>query len=271
MNAFLRSVRDLPVPAHSAVMWWLGQMGLLVKMGDTVACVDYYAAPSPQRQVPPPIPAEEMTGIDAFIASHDHSDHLDRVSWRIWAEICPEARFVFPAAHMRSVTAEGIPEERCLGMDDGTCCRIGDITVRAVAAAHEFLSRDPVTGTAPCLQYVLEGDGVRIHHAGDTLRYEGMLPKLLSLGPFDAALLPINGRDAARYMRGCIGNMTFQEAVDLAGEMRPRLVLPGHWDMFADNSADPRAFTEYLDAKYGGAVPARIPKYLEPIRVSGEG
>ena len=31
----------------------------------------------------------------------------------------------------------------------------------------------------PCLQYIIEGSGKRIYHAGDTLRYEGMLPRLL--------------------------------------------------------------------------------------------
>ncbi|MER2105044.1 MAG: hypothetical protein ABS999_24480, partial [Pseudomonas atacamensis] len=49
---------------------------------------------------------------------------------------------------------------------------------RAIAAAHEFLDRDEGTGLYPCLQYIIEGNGVRIYHAGDTLRYEGMLPKL---------------------------------------------------------------------------------------------
>ena len=29
---------------------------------------------------------------------------------------------------------------------------------------------------------------------------------------------------------------------DLAGELRPGLVIPGHWDMFADNPGDPDAF-----------------------------
>jgi L-ascorbate metabolism protein UlaG (beta-lactamase superfamily) len=66
-----------------------------------------------------------------------------------------------------------------------------------------------------------------------------MLKKLQDFGPIDAALLPINGRDGARYRRNCIGNMTFQEAADLAGELHPRLVIPGHWDMFADNPGDP--------------------------------
>ncbi len=150
-------------------------------------------------------------------------------------------------------------------MNDGDSFSFGGITVHALPAAHEFLSPDPETGLHPFLQYIIEGNGLRIYHAGDTLRYEGLLPRLQAFGPLDAAILPINGRDGARYRRNCIGNMTFQEAADLAGELRPRLVIPGHLDLFADNPGDPDAFMNYLDAKYEGRVPCVSPGLLEPV------
>ena len=267
MNAFLQSVKETTVPSGSAVIWWLGQMGLLIKMKDTVLCVDCYASDSPARQVPPAVPVEEMTGIDVFLGTHNHRDHMDLECWKVWAQTCPGARFIFPAAHRKDVLACGIPENRCFGMNEGDRIRIGYTEISCIAAAHEFLDRDPETGLYPSLQYIIEGNGIRIHHAGDTLRYEGMMPKLRAFGQLDAEILPINGRDAARYRRNCIGNMTFQEAADLAGELRPRLVLPGHWDMFADNPGDPEAFLDYLDAKYPGLVPAKIPEHLQPIRL----
>ena len=159
---------------------------------------------------------------------------------------------------------------RAVGMNSGEQVRIGDVTVHAVAAAHEFLARDPATGLYPCLQYIIEGNGIRIYHAGDTLRYEGMLLTLQQFGRFDAALLPINGRDGKRYRSGLIGNLTFQEAADLAGELRPRLVIPGHWDMFPGNTGDPEAFADYLEAKYRGSIPCHIPKVMEPITLTAE-
>ena len=265
MNEFLKSVRDLAVPHGSAALWWLGQMGLLVKLGETVLCVDYFASEDPERQVPPPVPAGEMAGVDAFLGTHDHLDHIDHGAWKTWAQCCPEAKFVFPALHRQAVLADGIGENRCLGLTEGDSCRIGEVTVHAVASAHEFLDRDPETGLYPCLQYVLEGNGVRIYHAGDTLRYEGMLGKLQAFGPVDAAILPINGRDGERYRRNCIGNMTFQEAVDLAGELKVKTVIPGHWDMFAGNPGDPDAFADYADAKYPGLMRVIRPEYLQPI------
>ena len=264
-------IRKNPVEPGKAVIWWLGQMGLLIRIGQTVLCVDYFATDTADRRVPPPIPAEDMTGVDLFLGTHDHLDHIDHEAWKIWAGVRPEARFVFPEAHRESLRKDGIADSRLLGMNEGTVLRTGDVTIRAIAAAHEFLSRDPDTGYYPCLQYIIEGNGIRIYHAGDTLRYEGMLPKLRQFGAMDAAILPINGRDGVRYRRNCIGNMTFQEAADLAGELRPGLVLPGHWDMFAENSADPAAFADYLDIKYEGKIPCLIPDYLAPISLPLKG
>lgn len=265
MNMFLQEVKNRAVPYGSAVIWWLGQMGLLIKMGGAILCADYFATELPGRRVPPPVPASEMEGVHLFLGTHDHLDHIDHPAWQVWAQRCPEAKFVFPALHRNAVLADGIPEDRCLGLNDGQSCRIGDVTIHAVAAAHEFLDRDPETGLYPCLQYLIEGNGVRIYHAGDTLRYEGMLPKLQAFGQIDAALLPINGRDGARYRGNCIGNMTFQEAVDLAGELKVKTVIPGHWDMFADNPGDPDAFADYLEAKYPGLIRVEKPQYQASI------
>jgi L-ascorbate metabolism protein UlaG (beta-lactamase superfamily) len=240
-------------------------MGLMLEAGATKICIDYYATPSEDRQVKPPIPADELCGIDAFLGTHDHLDHIDHEAWKIWAETNPKAKFLFPKKHMEAVLADGIAPENAVGMNEGDTYKLGDLTIHAIAAAHEFLDKDPETGLYPYLQYIIEGNGVRVHHAGDTVRYEGMLPKLLSFGKIDIQLLPINGRDGSRYRRNCIGNMTYQEAADLAGEVGPALVIPGHFDMFADNSEDPNAFADYIDAKYHDRLKCRIPKVMDKI------
>jgi hypothetical protein len=35
--------------------------------------------------------------------------------------------------------------------------------------------------------------------------------------------------------------------------------------MFADNSADPSEFADYLDVKYHGKIPCQIPEVMEKI------
>ncbi len=244
---------------------WLGQMGLLIKSDNTTLCIDYYAYPDKSRRTLPPIPAEELTGVDAFLGTHDHLDHIDHDSWKIWAKTNPEAKFVFPSAHFKQVLADGVTNDNAVGLNAGESVRIGDMTIHAIAASHEFLDRDPETGTYPYLQYIIEVQGIRIHHAGDTVRYEGMMPQIKSFGDIDVELLPINGRDAKRYRDNCIGNMTYQEAADLAGDVGTGMVIPGHWDMFSHNSADPAEFADYIDAKYHGKLICRIPKVMEDI------
>lgn len=244
---------------------WLGQMGLMIKSDEATICIDYYATPDSSRRTPPPIPAEELSGINCFLGTHDHLDHIDHEAWKIWAKTNPDAKFVFPRKHLDKILADGVNEQNAIGLNDGEAVRIKNLTIHAIAASHEFLDKDMETGLYPHLQYIIEIGDIRIHHAGDTVRYEGMLAALKAFGDIDVQLLPINGRDAVRYRRNCIGNMTYQEAADLAGETGTRLVIPGHWDMFADNSADPKEFADYLDVKYNGAVKCLIPKIMEKI------
>ena len=123
------------------------------------------------------------------------------------------------------------------------------LKIEGIAAAHETLDRDPVTGEYPYTGYVIEGNGVRLFHTGDCVVYDGYERKLLDRGPFDVLFLPINGRDGKRFRAGCIGNMTFQEAVCLTCALKPALTVPAHYDMFPGNTADPFDFTDYLEAK----------------------
>ncbi len=246
---------------------WLGQIGFLIETDNIRLCIDYFASADDLRQTPAPIPAGELKDVDVFLGTHDHLDHIDHEAWKIWAKTNPDAKFVFPVAHTDKIITDGVNVHNAVGLNDGESVKIGDLTIHAIAAAHEFLNRDSITGFYPCLQYIIEINGVRIHHAGDTVRYEGMLPKIKAFGSIDAEILPINGRDAKRYRLNCIGNMTYQEAADLAGEVVPGMVIPGHWDMFADNGGDPDAFADYLDAKYGGRIKCIIPKVMERITI----
>ncbi|MDO8685599.1 MAG: MBL fold metallo-hydrolase, partial [Clostridiales bacterium] len=146
-----------------------------------------------------------------------------------------------------------IPEHRFIGLDDGISVTAGNVLkITGIAAAHEFLDRDADTGCYPYLGYIIESNGCVIYHSGDTCIYEGLLTKLKKWNSIDVMFIPINGRDGKRYRGNCIGNMTYQEAVDLAGLVKPGLVVPSHYEMFNSNSEDPLLFADYISAKYPG-------------------
>ena len=179
------------------------------------------SAPHPSRLAPPLIAAEEVTGAALVLGTHDHGDHIDRESWPAIAQASPAARFIVPKLLREKIAGEiGLADRRVPGIDQGIVIQHAAVTVTAVPAAHEFLDEDPATGLHPYLGYIIEGGGFRLYHAGDTCLYEG-LQAGLRRWPLDLALLPINGRDAKRLAANCIGNMTYQEAADLAGRSGP--------------------------------------------------
>lgn len=231
----------------------MGQSGFLLKSADGLLCMDLYLSPNPMRTAPSPLRADEIDGASVVFGSHDHPDHIDRDAWPALLSASPEAVAVVPGLLRDELRRSlGLPENRILGLEDGQTIRTGGFLLTGVASAHERLDRDPATGRCPYLGAVIETQGIRVYQPGDTCLYEGLAETLRRLGPLDAMILPINGRDGARLRRGIVGNMTFQEAVDLAGTLEPGVVIPAHYDMFRGNLEDPARFEDYLCAKYPG-------------------
>ena len=81
------------------------------------------------------------------------------------------------------------------------------------------------------LGFVLTVDGVRIYHAGDT----DLIPEMDSIKA-DIALLPVSGT----YV------MTAEEAVEAAKIIKPKLVIPMHYDSIVGSADDARRFCDAL-------------------------
>lgn len=238
--------------AGELAFWWLGQHSFILKLGRCVLYQDPFLSKFEGRTVPPLMEPADITNADFITGSHDHGDHIDRGIWPDLAVASSQARFVVPRLVLDLGLAAdlSVSPTRFIGLDEKIEFNEGGLRIAAIPAAHERLDTDPASGLHPYLGFIIEANGCRIYHAGDTCRYEGLETRLKAAGPLDVMFLPINGRDATRLAAGCIGNMTFQEAVDLAGEVAPRLAVPAHFEMFAMNSEDPRRFTEYMRVKY---------------------
>lgn len=244
-------IRDRTVGPGEAVLWRMGQSGFMVKTCDGLLCMDLYLSPNPMRTAPSLVEPEEIDCADIVFGSHDHPDHIDRNAWPALFRASPGAAAVVPACLQREIRRSLLLEpEQVVGLEDGKSQWVHGMRFYGVASAHELLDQDPVTGLYPCMGAVIETQGIRIYQPGDTCLYEGLAAKLRALGPIDVMILPINGRDGPRFQRGIMGNMTFQEAADLAGLLGPRLVIPAHYDLFKGNLEDPFRFTDYLSAKY---------------------
>jgi L-ascorbate metabolism protein UlaG (beta-lactamase superfamily) len=246
--ALLEDVARTRLEAGQVAFWWLGQHSFIVKGGDTVVYIDPYLSPSPARQTPPLLAPEEVTNADLVLGTHDHLDHIDPGTIPGIAQASPEARFVVPRTAAERVRELGVPSARLLPLTDGESAEWSGARVTAIKSKHERFDEVPGVGF-PFLGYVLELNGRTLYHSGDTIVYDGLLPALQRHAP-SVAFLPINGRCAERLASGCIGNMTYQEAVDLAGDVGVGWAIPTHYDMFIGNQEDPTKFVRYLAVKF---------------------
>ncbi len=244
MTDFVKRFKSVPLAADEFALCRLGQHSFLLKIGDKLIAFDPYLSDIPQRLIKPFIKAEDLADFDLIFGSHDHSDHIDRPQLARMGE--GRAKFVFPAAIAASVTE--IPQDKIIAMKGDDEIEFGGMKIYAVPSAHEFLEQN-ADGAYFSLGFVLKIGSFSIYHSGDCCIYEGLLSRLKKLAP-EVMLLPINGRDAERLQRNCIGNMSYQEAVELAGFAETKLVIPAHYDMFEGNLENPQSFMDYAAVKF---------------------
>jgi L-ascorbate 6-phosphate lactonase len=237
----LDELRELPTGSGRVAVTWLGQAGFALRSRQTTVLIDPFLSPHEGRRYESALPAATATGVDLVFCSHEHVDHLDAASVPAIAAASPGATFVVPAPIVEMVTEAGIAKERVLGVQPGETHELDGIIVRPVPARHGVTMADAYGfgeelsgGLIRFIGFVLEMDGVRIYHAGDTIHYDGMEATVGALRPH-VSLLPINGRHAEREARGIVGNLNEREAAWLAATVGSETLIPMHHDLFARN------------------------------------
>ena len=213
---------------------WLGQAGFLGESGELRVLFDPFLTDEETRLVRPPVPLDALPPLAAVFVSHEHGDHLDPE---------PLQRLITRQPGLRVVVPAGIEAPAPVPCHPGDELPIDGLVVDVVAAMHGVEPSDAYR-FGPFHGYVVELDGVRLYHAGDTLAWDGLAPLLRALR-VDVALLPINGRDPEREAAGIVGNMDHREAVALAADAGCRVLVPMHYGMFASNTVDPALAVEH--------------------------
>lgn len=184
---------------------------------------------------------------DAILLTHGHNDHVgDTVA----LAAKNNATVVAPVEAADYLSKQGVENAVPLGL--GGTFDLGYAKLKYVQAFHS----SSYTDDAGVVHYMgvaggilLFVNGLTIYHAGDTALF-GDLELIGRRHPIDVAFLPIGGHFT----------MDAEDAAYAVSLLKPKIVVPVHYDTFPPIKADPNHFAELVkDAKVqvlapGGSV-----------------
>lgn len=243
MISLSTEVAESRVDKGSLALWFLGQNGWLIKSpAGIVLAVDPYLSNSchPSRRGldvdrrVPILQAPEELDADLLLCTHSHRDHADPETLCSCARSGRIKGYVGPGDTQAVFAAAGIaPSDRRLSWPNQEF-GIGDLSITGTFA----LPTD--AGDLTHMGYAIRVEnGPSLWITGDTAWCDLLAEAGAKHRP-DAICLPINGGYA---------NLSHWEAAELVRRVGPAQAIPCHWDMFADNSCDPRMFEASLTVK----------------------
>ena len=233
MGNLARTIADDNVQGGSLAIYWLAQAGFVFKNhAGKIVYIDPYLSEVVERlfgfkrMMACPLAAEEVLA-DLVVCTHEHADHLDTDALPIVARN-PRTHFAGPSECVKEFRKMGVPEKRCHLLETGKQLALEGINVHAVYADHGDLAPD-------ALGVVLDFDGIKVYHTGDTAYQPEPFRAVAAMHP-DVLIPCINGR---------FGNLNSEEAALLARDAGAKLTIASHFWMFVEHDGDPASFLEF--------------------------
>lgn len=250
----LTEISESRLPEDLVALWYIGQMGMVMKWGQTVIYMDPVLGDlkgedgKTRRNYLPPFSGKEAKA-DYIFCSHDHLDHIHPETIKDMAMANPNLKVAVPAPLSDRIRSLGVEPERILSLTDGKEYDLdGQIRVRGVATAHETYETDE-NGCSKTMGYVFTCGNIRLFHAGDTVVTEELV-EAIQKEPVNVLMIPINGADLERHKRNIIGNMNSRDAAYFAKAVNADMTIPLHYDMVMGNEENPFMFANYMEQYY---------------------
>jgi L-ascorbate metabolism protein UlaG (beta-lactamase superfamily) len=251
--ALIAQIDSLTVPHGQLALWSLGQAGFVIKGGTTIVYIDPYlsdprdAAGKSRRRFPVPLDPHAASHAQVVLTTHEHSDHTDIATLGPLMAASASAILVTSPQGREIALQADIADERIRLGRLGERVEIAGLAYTATPAAHYSYEVDQHRH-ARWMGFLIECNGVTLYHSGDTV----VIPQIfeaLAGQTIDIAMLPINGRDFFREQRQIVGNLWPGEAIDLAVQLKTRVLLGIHNDLFAGNRVNPGMLFDELDRR----------------------
>jgi L-ascorbate metabolism protein UlaG (beta-lactamase superfamily) len=168
-------------------------------------------------------PLDAFGPVDAVLVTHLHTDHFDP---KAIVEFYGAGIPVFLPAESRE-KAERRGLTNVTGLAVGQQFTFGDLQITAAYSVDGLGD--------PQVAWVVEGEGKRVIHCGDTLWHGHWWTIARQSGPFDVACLPINGviiETPELTPSGQPFCLTPEQAVSAAVVLQAKTVVPIHYGAF---------------------------------------
>ena len=234
----------LGAPGNNPSVTWVGHATMLVRLAGKNMLFDPIfserASPvgfaGPRRIVPLPIDIPQLPRIDVVMISHNHYDHLDAESIKRLAAM-PQGspRFLVPLGLKAWFAELGIT--RVDEYDWWQDTREDALKITFVPVQHWSKRRLNDTNQTLWGGWVVEGEGLRLIHTGDTGYSRDFQDIGARLGPFDMAFIPIGAYAPRWFMK--IMHIDVPEAVQVRADLRARRAIGMHWGTFESLADEP--------------------------------
>ena len=265
------------VKPKTFAMWWLGCTGVWIKTaGSANLCFDLWVSTGKRTQktkymrdqhqhqraigarllqpnrrssvcVLDPFAIREL---DALLATHEHSDHIDvNVAAAVLQNCGDNVPFIGPKTSVEKWIKWGVPAERCITVKPGDTVEIKDVQITALESFDRTILVTAPEGTTLAgklplemdersVNYLVQTSGGNLYHAGDS-HFSNWFTKHGNDYDVHVALGAFGDNP-----RGMTDKMTSSDILRMAEGLQTEVVIPVHHDIWTNFQADPAEIIE---------------------------